>query len=74
MKDLISNFKEKGWAVVDADIAFQDPVFQEIPDDLPAGESLIWAMAKAHPSYSDSLRYPAEGGRYEEAKMDSLGL
>lgn len=71
LDDLISYFKEKGWNVVDANIAFQDSIFQSIPSDLPAGESLIWAMAKAS---GDSLRYPAESSRYEEARMDSLGL
>jgi len=74
LDDLIQFFREKGWSVIDADLAFQDNIFQEIPSDLPAGESLIWAMAKANNKNGDSLRYPAEGSRYEKARMDSLGL
>ncbi|MEM8525763.1 MAG: polysaccharide deacetylase family protein [Bacteroidota bacterium] len=71
LDDLIAHFKEKGWKITDANLAFQDSIFQNIPSDLFAGESLIWAMAKSN---GDTLRYPAEGSRYEEAKIDSLGL
>jgi peptidoglycan-N-acetylglucosamine deacetylase len=39
---------------------------------LPAGESLIWSMARQSGKFD--LRYPAEGDQYEKAKMDSLGL
>ena len=41
---------------------------------LPAGESLIWVLAKQSGKYDSMLRYPAEDERYEKEKMDALGL
>ncbi|MBL0743689.1 polysaccharide deacetylase family protein [Chryseolinea lacunae] len=70
--DLISMFKEKGWQVVDADKAFDDPIFQSVTTPVPAGEGLVWALAKQSGKFE--LRYPAEDGDYEKAEMDRLGL
>ena len=72
--DLIENFKEQGWNVVDATQAYQDPIFATVPDLDSAGESLIYAMAKQSGKYDGLLRYPAEDSRYEKQKMDELGL
>lgn len=74
LSDLIQMFKEKGWKVIDADKAYQDPIFQLRPNTLPAGESLIWALAKETGRYDDKLRYPGEDGSYEKEAMDKLGL
>ena len=74
LDDLIAYFKEKGWEIIDADEAFKDPIFNEVPTVVPAGESLIWALAKQSGKYDKDLRYPAENGDYLKAKMDSLGL
>ncbi len=72
--DLIQMFKDKGWKLINADEAFQDPIFQITPDTLPAGESLIWALAKQTGRYNDILRYPGEDESYEKEAMDKLGL
>jgi peptidoglycan/xylan/chitin deacetylase (PgdA/CDA1 family) len=72
--DLIKQFKEEGWEIVNADKAYEDKVFEEIPDADFAGESLIWSMAKESGKYDESLRYPAEDSRYEKDKMNKLGL
>lgn len=40
----------------------------------PAGESLIWSLAKESGKYEDELRYPAEDSRYEIPKMKELGI
>lgn len=72
--DLITRFKKEGWEIIDAPVAFKDKIFETIPSRIPAGESLIWSMAKESGRYESILRYPAEDGRYEESKMDSLGL
>ncbi len=72
--DLIAEFKEQGWEVIDADEAFQDEIFTNIPKSSFAGESLIYSMAKQSGKYDHSLRYPAEDSRYEKDKMDELGL
>ncbi|MCL6260622.1 polysaccharide deacetylase family protein [Aquiflexum sp. TKW24L] len=74
LDDLIAHFKDKGWEIIDAEEAFKDPIFNEVPMVVPAGESLIWALAKQSGKYDKDLRYPAENGDYLKAKMDSLGL
>lgn len=72
--DLIEMFKSKGWQLIDAEDAFTDPVFQAEPKILPAGESIVWSLAKAAGKIPMTLRYPAEDGDYENARMDKLGL
>jgi peptidoglycan/xylan/chitin deacetylase (PgdA/CDA1 family) len=72
--DLIEMFKAKGWQPIDAEEAFADPVFSAQPKILPAGESIVWSLAKEKGTIAMSLRYPAEDGEYEKARMDKLGL
>jgi peptidoglycan/xylan/chitin deacetylase (PgdA/CDA1 family) len=72
--DLITMFKSKGWRPIDAAVAFKDPVFARQPKIVPAGESLIWALAKETGRFEKLLRYPGEDGEYENARMDKLGL
>lgn len=72
--DLIEMFRSKGWQLIDAEDAFADPVFRTEPKTVPAGESIVWALAKEKGTISKSLRYPAEDGDYEKARMDKLGL
>jgi len=72
LSDVFRMFRAKGWTVIDADIAFQDPVYAARPQVLPAGESILWSLAKerglAH------LRYPGEDDVYEKALLDRLHL
>ena len=72
--DLISMFKAKGWEPIDAKEAFTDPVFSAKPKVLPAGESIVWSLAKEKGTIAMSLRYPAEDGEIENARMNKLGL
>lgn len=72
--DLLAMFKQKGWQLIDADEAFSDAVFNAEPNNLPAGESIIWALAKATGKFDKGLRYPAEDSVYEKPQMDKLGL
>lgn len=72
--DLIAMFKAEGWEFVDASTAYSDPIFSSSPDITPAGESLVWALAKESGQFEDRLRYPAEDSVHEEAALDSLGL
>jgi len=39
---------------------------------LPAGESIIWSIAKS--KGDQSLRYPGEDGTYEDKRMKKLGI
>jgi len=72
--DLIGMFIEKGWRPVDAQYAYQDPIYDSQPKTLPAGEGLIWALAKETGAFESELRYPAEDDVYENPKMDALKL
>ena len=72
LDDLIVMFKSKGWNVISAKEAFEDPIY--LTKTRHAGESLIWAMAKDSGKYEQLLRYPAEDSRYEEKRMNELGL
>jgi hypothetical protein len=72
--DVLAMFRAKGWGYIGADEAFDDPVFKRLPDTVPAGESLIWALAKETGKFEGRLRYPGEDGAYEKPGLDRLGL
>jgi peptidoglycan/xylan/chitin deacetylase (PgdA/CDA1 family) len=72
--DLIEMFKSKGWQPIDAEEAFGDPVFSAKPKIVPAGESIVWSLAKEKGTIAKSLRFPAEDSQYENARMDKRGL
>lgn len=74
LPDLLRMFETKGWKLINADEAFKDVVFSATPKILPAGESIIWALAKEAKKFDKLLRYPGEDGEYEKAAMDKLGL
>jgi peptidoglycan/xylan/chitin deacetylase (PgdA/CDA1 family) len=74
LDDVLTMFEAKGWKLVNAQTAYQDPVFSDAPRIVPAGESLIWAMAKESGKFEGKLRYPGEDGEYEKDKLDRLGL
>ena len=74
LDDVLTMFESKGWQLLDAHTAFEDPVFLKTPRTVPAGESLIWAMAKESGKFEGKLRYPGEDSVYEQDKLDRLGL
>jgi hypothetical protein len=74
LADLLRHFEVNGWQLIDAAVALDAPEFALEPDSLPAGQSLVWAVAKASGRFEDALRYPGEDGVYEEARMKALGL
>jgi peptidoglycan/xylan/chitin deacetylase (PgdA/CDA1 family) len=74
LDDLIAMFIAKGWKPIDAKWAYADPIYDLQPKTLPAGEGLIWALAKESGRFEKELRYPAEDDVYENPKMDALGL
>lgn len=71
---LISTFIVNGWKPIDALHAYEDHVYSRQPNILPAGESLIWALAKESGKFDSDLRYPGEDDVYENPKTDALGL
>lgn len=74
LSDLMRMFKDKGWKLISAAEAYQDPVFNLEPMIVPAGESIVWASAKETGKFEDILRYPGEDGEYEKAEMDKMDL
>ena len=74
LADVLNMFHSRGWKLINAEDAFTDSVFSAAPNILPAGESIIWALAKESGKFNDILRYPGEDGEYEKPKMDRLGL
>jgi len=72
--DLLDMFQNRGWKLIDAQEAFRDPVFQAAPLIVPAGESIIWALAKQTGKFDNLLRYPGEDSEYENARMNKLRL
>src|SRR6266403_4268971 len=74
LPDVLAAFENAGWQWIDASLAFEDPVFRSQPQIVPAGESLVWALAKETGRFNERLRYPGEDGDFERPKMDALGL
>jgi peptidoglycan/xylan/chitin deacetylase (PgdA/CDA1 family) len=74
LHDTLDMFRDRGWRLVDAETAFAAPLFGRRPAALPAGQSLIWSLAKESGRFEGELRYPGEDEPYEKSKMDALGL
>lgn len=72
--DVLQMFEGKGWKLISVEKAYTDPVFSAAPEIVPAGQSIIWALAKESGRFEKTLRYPGEDGEYEKGKMDALGL
>ncbi len=72
LPDVIAMFRDLGWTPIDASEAFRDPVYAAEPQILPAGESILWALAKE--KGIKGLRYPGEDGEYEKPILDKLGM
>ena len=74
LDDLIKAFKKNGWDLINADEAIKDKIYEKEMTIVPAGESIIWSIAKGKEKYSKDLRYPAEDSRYEKIKFENAGL
>ncbi|MCJ2165244.1 MULTISPECIES: polysaccharide deacetylase family protein [unclassified Pseudodesulfovibrio] len=72
LPDIITMYKSNGWEIISPDSAYEDPLYAMELTGLPAGESILWALAKQQGV--NGLRYPAESDEYEKPLMDKLGL
>lgn len=72
LSDVIQMFRDKGWTLIDSEAAFKDPVYDKRPNTLPAGESVLWALAKE--KGVPGLRSPGEDDTYEKPILDRLQL
>jgi len=71
---VLERFEQAGWQWVDANVAFANPMYRRAPQTLPAGESLVWALAAETGVLDDRLRWPTEGAEYERPILDARGL
>lgn len=69
LDDLIKAYQDRGWNIISPEEAFRDEIYSRRPMILPAGESIIWAIAKETGKYDDVLRYPGEDSVYEEEEF-----
>ncbi len=74
LDSLAEMFVNRGWQLIGTEEAFADPVYAKQPNILPAGESLVWALAKESGRFGGQLRYPGEDDEYEKDKVEALGL
>ena len=74
LDDALRMFETRGWNLIAAQEAYKDDVFRRYPQIVPAGESLIWALAKETGNFDAVLRYPGEDDIYEKPILDRLGL
>jgi len=72
LPEVIEAFRTRGWHFVAARTAFDDPLYSMQPMTLPAGESIVWALARERAV--DGLRYPAEDAAYERPLLQKQGL
>lgn len=72
LQDAIDAFKQQHWQVIDANTAFRDSLYQMQANTLPAGESILWALARQRGI--QGLRYPAEDSVYEEPQLRQMDL
>ncbi len=72
LPDIIAMFRARGWTIISPAQAYEDPLYAMRPMTLPAGESILGALAKQ--SGVKGLRYPAEDEIYEKPILDGLGL
>jgi peptidoglycan-N-acetylglucosamine deacetylase len=72
LADVIAMFRSKGWTIISPAEAYADPLYAMKPATLPAGESILWSLAKQ--TGLPGLRYPAEDDVYEKPILDRLGL
>lgn len=72
LPDIIAMFRSRGWMIITPEEAYADPLYAMQPKVLPAGESILWSLAKQ--AGVSGLRYPAEDDIYEKPLLDRLGL
>lgn len=72
LPDIIAMYRSRGWEIISPEEAYKDPVYTITPTALPAGESILWSLAKQYGV--NGLRYPAESDVYEKPLLDNLGF
>jgi peptidoglycan-N-acetylglucosamine deacetylase len=74
LRQLLQAFEQAGWGFVDAEDAFADGVYRREPKVLPAGQSVLWMLAKETGRFKGPLSYPGESEATEKPKLDRLEM
>jgi hypothetical protein len=72
LPQIVSRFEGAGWTFIDPAQAYEDPMYRMSPRVLPAGESIVWSLARE--AGVPGLRYPAEDDQYERPALRARGL
>jgi len=72
LNDVIQAFQAYDWQLIDSEQAYSDALYQKHAKILPAGESIIWSLAKQKGHVN--LRYPAEDAPYEQESLKRFEL
>ncbi|MDA0696240.1 MAG: polysaccharide deacetylase family protein [Proteobacteria bacterium] len=72
LNDAIQAFQAHDWQLIDSEQAYSDALYQKHAKILPAGESIIWSLAKQKGHVN--LRYPAEDAPYEQENLKRFEL
>ncbi|GAB00619.1 MULTISPECIES: polysaccharide deacetylase family protein [Acinetobacter] len=72
LNDVIQTFQAHDWQLIDSEQAYSDALYQKNAKILPAGESIIWSLAKQKGHVN--LRYPAEDAPYEQENLKHFEL
>ncbi len=70
LKDLTEELRKDNFILINTADAYEDSIYNVYPSIVPAGESIVWAIAKETGRYDEVLRYPGEDSPYEEAKLN----
>lgn len=70
LEDLIIALNENNYVLINTEDAYTDQIYLSQPDVIPAGESILWSLAKESGKFEDILRYPGEDSQYEEEKLN----
>ena len=71
LSDVVTAFKQHGWTFIPTEQAFGEPIYSLQSLNIPAGESVIWSLAKTQ---GKELRYPAEDAPYEIENLKQYQL
>lgn len=72
LSEIITHFQANDLHFISAQQAFKDPLYQSFSQNIPAGESAIWSIAKS--KAISGLRYPAEDAPYEQQNLEHFDL
>lgn len=72
LTEIIQQFKGQDWHFISIEQAYNDPLYLNLSENIPAGESAVWSIAQS--KGIQDLRYPAENAPYEQQNLENFGL